>query len=156
MSNSQEIGVSNNSGQVISPFLGSFYESSISIDDQTVPLQYVMGKTLYTVKPAYRSGVGVNFGLRRVHGLDGVVRLRTAAGTPTADNLVVTLTRDGKLEQEFQLARNGRFYLENIAPGSYQGEIQTAPRACRFTLNFPETQEIVFTLPGDLICEPIP
>jgi outer membrane usher protein len=156
MSNSQEIGFSDSKGQVISPFLGSFYESSISVDEQTIPLQYVMGKSIYTVKPTYRSGVGVNFGLRSVHGLDGVIRLRTATGTATADNWLVTLTHDGNLEQDFQIGRDGRFYLENIAPGDYQGEIPTTPNACRFTLQVPVTQEIVFTLPGDLICEPIP
>ena len=153
MANSQEIGVSNASGQVISPYLGSFYESRISMDDKSVPLDYVMGKEYFTVKPAYRSGVNVNFGLRRVQGLVGVIRMRVGDDTPTADNQLITFTRDGKLEQEIQVGRDGHFYLENIAPGEYCGEIKTAKKSCSFLMQVPDTGEVVFTLPGDLICE---
>lgn len=153
MANSQQIGVSNASGQVISPYLGSFYESRISIDDKNVPLNYVMGKDFFTVKPAYRSGVGVDFGLRRVQGLEGVIRIRRGEETSTADNRIVTFTKDGKLEQEIQTGRDGRFYLENIAPGEYRGEINATKQSCSFVMRVPETGEVVFTLPGDLICE---
>ena len=153
MANSQQIGVSNANGQVISPYLGSFYESRISIEDKNVPLNYVMGKEFFTVKPAYRSGVDVNFGLRRVQGLDGVIRMRVGNDTPTADDRIVTFTRDGKLEQETQLGRAGHLYLENISPGEYRGEIKTGSGSCSFVMHVPQTDEVVFTLPGDLICE---
>ncbi len=153
MANSQQIGVSNASGQVISPYLGSFYESRISMDDKRVPLDYAMGKEYFTVKPAYRSGVGVNFGLRRVQGLAGVIRMRVGDDTPTADNQLVALTKDGLLVQEIQIGRDGHFYIENIAPGDYRGEIQGTKRPCGFAMQVPDTGEAVFTLPGDLICE---
>jgi len=153
MANSQQIGVSNANGQVISPYLGSFYESRISIEDKNVPLNYVMGKEFFTVKPAYRSGVDVNFGLRRVQGLDGVIRMRVGNDTPTADDRIVTFTRDGKLEQETQLGRAGHLYLESISPGEYRGEIKTGSGSCSFVMQVPQTDEVVFTLPGDLICE---
>jgi outer membrane usher protein FimD/PapC len=153
MVNSQQMGVSNASGQVINPSVGSFYESRISVDDKNVPLNYVMGRDFFTVKPAYRSGVGVNFGLRRMRGLDGVIRMREGNDTPTADNRLVTLTREGVLEQEIQVGRGGHFYIENIAPGEYHGEIRTTNQSCRFVMQVPDTGEVVFTLPGDLICE---
>ena len=153
MANSQQIGVSNASGQVISPSVGSFYESRISIDDKNVPLDYVMGKDYFTVRPAYRSGVGVNFGLRHMRGLDGVIRIREGGDTPTADNRLVTLTKDGVLEQEIQIGRGGHFYIENIAPGGYHGEIKNAQRTCSFEIQVPDSGEVVFTLPGDLVCE---
>jgi outer membrane usher protein len=153
MANSQEIGVTNDRGQVIDPILGSFYESQISVNDQDVPLQYVMGKNIYRVRPDYRSGVDVNFALRRVQGVDGVIRLRNGQATPTADNQLVTLTRDGQLYQEFQIGREGHFYIENIATGTYRGEIKTTERSCSFELKVPDTQEIVYNLPGDLFCE---
>jgi outer membrane usher protein len=153
MANSQEIGVSNSSGQVISPFVGSFYESRISVDDKDVPLEYVMNKDFYTVTPAYRSGVSVNFGLRRVHGLEGVVRLDSSFGSALSDGKLVTLTQGGEVLQEFQIGRDGHFYIENIAPGDYRGEMIVAERNCHFALRFSDTQDIVFTLPGELVCE---
>jgi outer membrane usher protein len=153
LSNSQEIGVSSASGQVISPFVTSFYDSQISINEQDIPMQYAMQKNIYKVRPAYRGGIEVNFGLRRVQGLDGVLRMRVGANTPTADNRLVTLTQGGQLEQEFQVGREGHFYIENIAAGEYHGEIKTDDHACNFVLKVPATQEVVLTLPGDLVCE---
>jgi outer membrane usher protein FimD/PapC len=91
-----------------------------------------------------------------MHGVDGVIRLRTNTGTSTADHQIVTLTRNGELEQEFQVGSAGHFYLENIAAGDYKGVIKTAERSCSFALTVPDTQEIVFTLQGDLVCEPNP
>jgi outer membrane usher protein FimD/PapC len=154
--NSQDIGVSDENGQVISPYLGSFYESQISVNDQDIPLQYVMGKNFFVTKPAYRSGVDVNFGLRRVRAIDGVLRIRRGAEAPTADQQLVNLVRDGHLAQQFQVGSNGRFYIENISPGNYHGEIKTAQEACSFSLNVPDTEDVVFTLPGDLVCEHAP
>ena len=153
LSNGQDIGVSNDSGLVINPNLGSFYESRVSIVDKDIPLQYALGRDYYSVKPAYRSGVDVNFGLRRVQGLDGVLRMRKGTEKPTADNQIVTLTQGGQLYQEFQVGHDGRFYLENIAAGNYRGEITTDGGSCHFELNVPKTQEVVFTLPGELLCE---
>lgn len=153
MANSQEIGVSNDRGQVITPYLGSFYESRISVDDKDIPLNYVMGQDFYTAKPAYRSGSHVNFGLRQVHALDGVLRWHRRSETPTADDQQVTLTHEGRITHIFQVGRDGHFYLENIAPGDYQGSIHTTGQSCRFRLQVPERQDAVFTLPGDLLCE---
>lgn len=155
-SNSQDIGVTNASGQVISPYLGSFYPSQIAIDDQQIPMQYTMGQNAYDVRPVYRSGVAVDFGMRRVHALEGVIRLRRGTQTPTADNLIVSLSRDGHVQQQFQVGREGYFYLDNISPGSYQGEIQTPEQSCHFQLQVPESDDIVFTLPKDLVCEYAP
>ncbi len=154
--NSQDIGSTNTDGQVISPYLGSFYESQISVDDQDIPLQYVMGKNFYTTKPAYRSGVSVNFGLRRVRALDGVIRLRQGPNTPTADDQIVTLTQNGQVTQQFQVGRDGHFYIENIAPGNYLGTIQNRAPGCSFGLQVPDSPEVVFTFPGDLYCEQAP
>jgi len=153
LSNSQKIGVSNAEGQVISPFVTSFYDSQVSVNEQDIPMQYAMQKDIYKVRPAYRGGVEVNFGLRRVQGLDGVLRMRVGNATPTADNRLVTITQNGQLQQEFQVGREGHFYIENIAAGEYHGEIKTDTHVCSFLLKVPATQEVVFTLPGDLVCE---
>ncbi len=156
LANSQEIGVSNAEGQVISPYLGSYSQSQIALNDQDVPLQYVMGSDNYAVKPAYRSGVRVNFGLRQVHALAGVLRVRNGADTVTADNLVVTLHRSGQAPLQFQVGRAGQFYMEDISPGEYHGQVASAERNCSFALVVPDSQELVFTMPGDLVCEPNP
>lgn len=153
LANSQDVGVSNRNGQVVSPYLGSFYESRLSLEDRDVPLDYVMGREFYTVKPAYRSGVHVDFGLRRIRALDGVLRWHTKAETPTADHQHVNLTQDGKIVQAFQVGSKGHFYLENIKPGSYLGSIRSDEHSCSFSLQVPDQQETVYTLPGDLICE---
>lgn len=151
--NSQDIGVSDANGQVISPYLGSFYESRVSIQDDSIPLDYVMGKDFYTVKPAYRSGVQVDFGLRRVRALEGVLRWRKDTQTPTADNMRVTLNRTGQTTRTFQVGKAGHFYIDNLVAGDYQGSITTAERSCRFEMHVPDLQETVITLPGDLLCE---
>ena len=153
LANNQDIGVSDRSGQVISPFLGSYYESRVTVQDQDVPLDYVMGREFYTVKPAYRSGVQLNFGLRRVRAIDGILRWRKDAQTPTADNQFVSLSRSGQARQSFQVGKDGHFYLENISPGNYQGSIQSLDYSCSFALQVPDQQETVYTLPGDLICD---
>lgn len=153
LANNQDVGTSGTGGQVVGAFLGSFYESQIAVNEMDVPLNYAIGRDFYTVKPAYRSGVRVNFGLRRVRALDGVIRWRNGSQTPTADDLVLTLSKSAGNAQTLQIGRAGYFYVENLEPGSYQASMQTPAGSCSFTLQVPDSPDIVSTLPNDLVCQ---
>ncbi len=152
LANSQEVGRSNRSGQLVVNDLGSYNESRVSISLKDIPLEYSVPREKFTVTPTLRSGVLLDFGVRRMRALAGTIRLGGRFGKHEADNLPVRLVRGG-VAREFMTGREGRYYVEDIAPGDYQGEIQTSQGRCNFKLSLPESQNAIVTMAEASVCE---
>ena len=153
--NSQEIGRTDGDGQLIVPNAAAFSESRISIEGKDVPLEYAMSRETQTITPAYRSGTLVDFGIRRINAVEGVINLRADKEPVAAENVTVHLTgADGR--RQFMTGRGGRYYVEDLAAGDYRGEIRSPGRTCTFSLAVPGTEKtvgaIVTTL-GASLCE---
>jgi outer membrane usher protein FimD/PapC len=73
-------------------------------------------------------------------------------GPRPATNAQVTLLRDGRVE-EFSTGRDGRFYIEDLAPGRYEARLQSGARECRFALNVPASNEAILALPAVTACD---
>ena len=142
-SNNQEVGRTDREGRLVVPRVGSFYETQVSIDERDVPLEYSLGEVRRLVAPPYRSGSLLAFDVRR---------LRAFEGRLPAANAVVTLERDGSTI-EFGTGRDGRYYLEDLAPGHYRGQLRTDGRACRFELDVPQSSEPITELPEVTTCD---
>jgi len=61
------VGRSNKSGKLLIPSLRSFQDNRLSIDSTLLPADVEVGQTTMVVRPADRSGVSVDFGVRRAH-----------------------------------------------------------------------------------------
>lgn len=142
-SNNQEVGRTDRDGRLVVPRVGSFYETQISIEERDVPLEYNLGEVRRLVAPPYRSGSLLTFDVRR---------LRAFEGRLPAANAIVTLERDG-MTVEFATGRDGRYYLEDIAPGRYRAHLQAEGRDCRFVLDVPSSSEPITVLPEVTSCD---
>jgi outer membrane usher protein FimD/PapC len=109
-----------------------------------------MSRETQIIVPAYRSGTLVDFGIRRVRAVEGVLQIRSGETLVSADNLNFRLAGEAGAQQ-FKTGRDGRFYIEDLAAGVYRGEIPSAN--CRFSLTVPVSNESVVALPGVNICD---
>jgi outer membrane usher protein len=139
-SNNQEIGRTDREGRLLVPNVGSFYETQIAIDEADVPLDYAITTAKRVVALPYRSGSLVSFDVRRLRAIEGTLSVK---GKPAEHALV----RIGG--QEIMTGREGRYYIEDLAPGWHEGVVG----GCRFFLNVPDSQEPVAVLPRVSACE---
>ena len=140
-SNNQEVGRTDRDGRLLVPHVGSFYETQITIDEKDVPLEYSIGDLRRVVAPPYRSGSLLAFDVRRLRAVEGVLNLRSGI---RAENLSFTL--DG---QERFTGRDGRYYLEDLAPGRHQAQLGDCP----FFIDVPKSMEALTALPEVTACE---
>jgi outer membrane usher protein len=151
-SNNQEVGRTDRKGRLLVPDVGSFYETQITIDERDVPLDHTIGDLRRVVAPAYRSGSLLGFDVRKLRAVEGVLSVASEKGPRPAENAYVTLRRDGRV-QEFSTGRDGRYYIEDLAPGRYEARLQSGARECRFTLSVPVSKDAILSLPEVIACE---
>jgi len=147
-SNNQEVGRTDRDGRLVVPRVGSFYETQITIDEKDVPLEYSIGELRRVVAPPYRSGSLLNFDVRRVRAVEGVISLRNGP----AENTRFSLSREGR-EEQFITGRGGRYYIEDLAPGSYDAVLHSEGRDCRFSLRVPKSMDTLTVLPEVTACD---
>jgi outer membrane usher protein FimD/PapC len=151
---SADIGVTGVGGDVFIPGLGSYQVNDVGIKGKDLPLDYIADHLAQRVRPAYRSGAVVVFPITRIRAVTGSIKLRDGDKVSAIENAVITLNGAvGKIS--LATIRNGDFYLENLAPGSYAAQPQIGKRTCRLTFTVADSREIVANL-GDIYCEIIP
>lgn len=148
--NNQPIGTTDSSGTVFVPRLASYFENPVAIEDRDLPVNYLVPKARIVVAPALRSGVLLDFQARAVNALAGrlVVRIDGVA-RPFADARGELTVQGERLE--LQTARDGSFYVEQVPPGRYDGEVASPGARCRFSLEVPPGTEVVTDL-GEVDC----
>ena len=142
--NNQEVGRTDRHGRLVVPNVGSYHETQIAIEESDVPLDHAIGAMRLVVAPAYRSGSLLRFDVRRQRAVDGVLLVRSSEGLRPAENARVRIG-----EREFTTGRDGRYYVEDLAPGRHQAQLG----ACRFFIVVPDSAEPVATLPEALACD---
>ena len=151
-SNNQEIGRTDAGGRLVVPHVGSYYETQIAIDEKDVPLEYSIGELRRLIAPAFRSGSQVAFDVRRLSAVEGLIRVPARGALVPADSVTGQL-QAGAQAIEFTTARDGRYYIENLPPGRYDATLAYEGKACRFTLNVPESTGTIAELPPVNACE---
>ena len=142
-SNNQEVGRTDRDGRLVVHRVGSFYETQVSIDERDVPLEYNLGELRRLVAPPYRSGSRLAFDVRRLRAIEG--RLPAANATVTLEGGGTTI--------EFGTGRDGRYYLEDLAPGRYEAHLRAEGRDCRFVLDVPPSSTPITELPEVTSCD---
>ncbi len=149
--NNQLIGRTDGRGRLLIPNLLSYYQNKVEISDQDVPLDYSIGATEEVAAPPYRGGALVRFPVQRVAAVTGkVVVDDRGQKVPSFGELRLTLHGH---EVVSELTDRGEFYLENLSPGLYAGEVEYADGACAFELVVPNKRQAV-TEVGSVPCAP--
>ena len=148
------IGITDESGTVFVPNLGSYQLNEVGIQPKDIPLDYTIVHSAQKIRPPLRSGVVAQFAVTRIRAVTGRLKLRSdGALTPLENHEVVLSGTAGSAR--ISTIRNGDFYLENLAPGRYTSQLNVAGKACKLELVIAETAEVVTDL-GDIICEILP
>lgn len=147
----QEIGRTDASGKVLVPNLSSYYENPISVNDKDIPIEYTITEVMKYVSPPLRSGSYIDFGATKIQGFTGNLKVKIEGEVKPVEFVEFRLRADGK-ELISPTGKGGEFYLENIKPGRYKGEVKYLEKAYSFDLTIPKSEEVVVEL-GEIICK---
>ncbi len=148
------IGITDESGTVFVPNLGSYQLNEVGIQPKDIPLDYTIVHSAQKIRPPLRSGVVAQFAVTRIRAVTGRLKLRSDGALTPLENYEVVLSGTAG-SARISTIRNGDFYLENLAPGRYTSQLNVAGKACKLELVIAETAEVVTDL-GDIICEILP
>ena len=116
-----------------------------------MPIDTIIGQNSVIVVPPLRGGVLVDFGLRPQRALTGILVLRRGAQeTPLGG--IDTMLASASSKIELFTAGDGAFYVEDAAPGSYQGEARVDGASCRIVFTIDENAKMPLNL-GKVYCE---
>jgi outer membrane usher protein len=153
LKSSAEIGITDASGAVFVPSLGSYQINEVAIQSKDIPLDYTVTQTAQKIRPPLRSGVLAHFPVTRIRAVTGSLKLRSDGVITPLENYEVVLT-GAAANARLSTIRNGDFYIENLAPGRYSAQLKVEGKTCKLELTTPDSPEIVANL-GDIFCETV-
>lgn len=122
----QPVARTDDNGIAVVRDLRSYDVNRLSIDPLQLPLDAAVANPQVQIVPPYRSGMLVEFPVKRVH--SGVFKLRLADGNPVPPGAIVTF-----LGEDFPVGYDGLAYVTNYDHGT-TGEAHWAAGKCTFRL----------------------
>jgi outer membrane usher protein len=116
----QLVGRTNRRGELLVPDLLSYHENQVRIAAEDVTMDAVIERDEDVVAPPLRGGAVVTFAAPRVQRLIGRVRLGAGPGAATPSTFGELRLEDGRTSP---IGRDGLFYFENVAPGTYRATL---------------------------------
>jgi outer membrane usher protein FimD/PapC len=149
-----EIGITDASGAVFVPNLGSYQVNEVAIQPKDIPLDYTVTQIAQRIRPPLRSGVLALFSVTRIRAVTGRLKFRSDGTLSPLENFEMVLTGTAGTARASTI-RGGDFYIENLAPGRYASQLNVIGKTCKLELAIPDSHEVVTDL-GDIICESVP
>ena len=143
----QEIGRTNENGQLLVPALRPYLGNQLRIELEDVPLNARIGSTATKTTPFYRSGVVVNFDVSVTTNI--LLHAVFPDGRPMPEGAIARVIQSGEL---FPVGMDGKLYLQGIDRSS-QVEIQWAGQTCDIDVPYPASPDVISRV-GDIVCEP--
>ena len=144
------VGKTDAQGQFLVPNLLPYYANQVSIDPNTIPLNYDIRSTSFDVAPPYRGGAIVIFPIQRIQAVEGQMRVIVAGKAVALAGDLVTVTANGK-HYTSPLGTDGSFYFENLPAGRHKADVLYAGGTCDFAVTVPQSRKTVIRL-GRLTC----
>ncbi|HEV2227582.1 MAG TPA: fimbria/pilus outer membrane usher protein [Steroidobacteraceae bacterium] len=129
----QPVARTDEAGLAVVRDLRSYDVNRLSIDPLQLPLDAAVDNPKVQVVPPYRSGVQVDFPVKRIHA--GLFRLQRDDGSPVPAGATVTLSGE-----DFPVGLEGLAYVTNYDHGT-SGEARWNGGKCRFRLPPPPAGE---------------
>jgi outer membrane usher protein len=146
--NNEEIGRSDDSGQVVVAVVPSLTTNMFEIADSDVPISISVRENQKTVVPAQGVGYLVHFDLRPIAAIEG----RLLRGTKPLENLEFVLRSPASGERNLRTGHEGRFQVDQVESGRYQVSVSLSDGSCDATIDVPSSKEPIRKL-GDVHCE---
>lgn len=149
--NNQEVGVTNEDGELLIPGLISYHQNNISIDDKAIPVNYELSDINKSVSLPYRAGGVVRFDMKKLQGFTGRLLVRDHGKVSPAEYWGLRIN-NGAEAMEVIVGKNGEFYLENLLAGRIPARLFRKDEICSFELVIPESDDVMVNM-GEMICE---
>lgn len=145
-----EMGRTNDRGEMIIPNLQSYLDNKVSIEPRDIPIDYSITETSKFVSPPFRSGSVVEFDVERTQGFVGRLYFTKEGAKTPVEYAALKVSAKGRT-LEGLVGRGGEFYIENIPPGSHRAWAEFGPYECGFDIIIPESEELMVDL-GETEC----
>lgn len=145
-----EIGRTNENGEIIIPNLQSFNENRIDIESEDIPINYSISSLTRHITPPYRSGAAVEFDVNKVQAATGSVYMLDNGVEIRVEYIVMNIRVNGKTV-EGMVGTDGVFYVENLPPGKHPAQIRFKGKPCAFDLVIPDSEDMFVDL-GRVAC----
>lgn len=146
------VGVTDAHGDLLVRDLLPYYPNRLGYDDMDVPANYRSSSSEQSVAVPRHGGALVTFDVRPLRAIAGQVVVPDVVLAP-GDAATLRLRKEGQ-SHETRLGTSGRYYLEDVAPGTYEAELEFDSglrAAC--TLQVPAADAGITRL-GNLVCKP--
>ena len=144
----QVVAVTNAEGRAFVAGLVPWQKNAIEIDPVDLPLDVEITNTVQQVTPYARTGVVVDFGLRRTR--QALLLLQDAAGKPVPVGAKVRLLPDGP---ELITGRRGETWLTDLAEKTQRVQVRWPQGGCTLELPVPASPDGTPGKIGPLVCE---
>ena len=127
--NSQEIGVTDSSGKLFIPNLGSFYHNQVAIGDKEIPIDYYLSNVVKLVSPPLRSGSCIPFVAKKMQIISGTLKMKAGEETKPVEFQEITLGVNGR-KITFPTGTGGIFDIDPSQSEEFKKMTETEESGC--------------------------
>jgi outer membrane usher protein len=142
----QVVAKTDDEGYAVVPRLRAYDRNQIGIDQRDVPLDAVLGGLRLDATPYYRSGVLLEFPIKRVRAATMTITLDDGSVIPSGAVAHVEGKRD-----EFPVALRGELYIEGLETLN-RVIVQWKGRLCTLEVRYPKSEDPLPDL-GTFVCK---
>jgi len=146
----QEVGTTNEDGEIIVPNLISYYPNDLSIETGDLPVNYEVSHLRKYVSPPVRGGSIVNIAVTKLQGFTGRLFIVEKGERRAAQYWGLRLWVEDE-PREFIVGNGGEFYLENLPAGRFRANLFMQDKKCEFDLIIPESDDVMVEM-GEKSC----
>jgi outer membrane usher protein len=147
----QEIGRTDEDGNLIIPNVLSYYGSRVSMASEDIPLDVQIEQTERMVSPALRGGALVRFSTKRMRLYRGHAQIENQGRKIIPSYGEIEVSR-GENVTTSPLAKDGAFELPDLSAGQYRAKITYSEGSCMFEFEAP-AGTTVFVDVGTIVCK---
>lgn len=146
----QEIGKTDENGNLIIPNVMSYYGSRMRVTAQDIPLDQQVDANERIVSPPLRGGALVRFAIKRLRLYRGQARIQQGDKTVIPSYGEIEVVKGSEV-QSSPLNKNADFELPDLEAGRYRAKITYAEGTCSFDFDAVDGQTVVINM-GTLMC----
>lgn len=133
------VGRTDRTGHLLVPSLQANESNHLDLVPEDLPMDWKLDRNSADVTPTRNGGAIVRFAIEPLRAFVGRIRIE-AGGASRIPSYAAMTVEHGSTKIETELDRDGRFYLDEIAPGSYTVTIASDAGTCTLDLKIPVTQ----------------
>jgi len=146
----QDIGKTNDDGEMIVPYMNAYSDDVIAIEPEALSFGYKISKTSQNIVTSYRGGGLVEFDVEKLQMVEGTIVYQIGNQTTPAQYSTIEFMHDGK-KKTTVVGDGGALYLENLKAGVYTLKVYDDVHTCHVDVHVSESDNMVNDL-GRIVC----